>query len=134
MTAPMQRTAIAMTAGAWAGLVAFETLAQVALKVAGTALEAQTDWLAWLGVAIGSGWAWLGVLGYVGSFLAWMIILDRLPLSLGFPLTSVVYITVTAASVLVFHEEMGLLRMSGVALIILGVVVLGTERETACDS
>ena len=123
-----------MTAGAWAGLVAFETLAQVALKVAGTALEAQTDWLAWLGVAIGSGWAWLGVLGYVGSFLAWMIILDRLPLSLGFPLTSVVYITVTAASVLVFHEEMGLLRMSGVALIILGVVVLGTERETACDS
>ena len=134
MTAPMQRTAIAMTAGAWVGLVAFETLAQVALKVAGTALEAQTDWLAWLGVAIGSGWAWLGVLGYVGSFLAWMIILDRLPLSLGFPLTSVVYITVTAASVLVFHEEMGLLRMSGVALIILGVVVLGTERETACDS
>jgi multidrug transporter EmrE-like cation transporter len=57
------------------------------------------------------------------------VILDRLPLSLGFPLTSVCYVTVSAASVLIFREEIGLLRGLGIVLIVLGVVVIGSEEE-----
>lgn len=125
-------SAAVLTGAAWTLLVAFETLAQIALKAAGETLAAAPDLPHWFAAAAGSGWAWLGVLGYLGSFAAWMAILDKLPLSLGFPLTSVVYVTVTACSALVFREEIGALRWAGIGLIIVGVIVLGTEDEPAC--
>jgi drug/metabolite transporter (DMT)-like permease len=114
---------------AWTALVLFETLAQVALKAGGDTLgDAPLD-LSWVLSAATNPWVLAGILGYVGSFVSWMVILDRIPLSLGFPLTSVCYVTVTAASVLLFHEEIGWLRGGGIALIILGVIVIGTEEE-----
>lgn len=114
---------------AWAALVLFETLAQVALKAGGDALgDAPID-VDWLLSAAANPWVLAGVLGYVGSFVSWMVILDRIPLSLGFPLTSVCYVTVTAASVLLFHEEIGWLRGAGIALVVVGVMVIGTEEE-----
>lgn len=114
---------------AWSALVLFETLAQVALKAGGDALgDAPLDG-AWLLAAATDPWVLAGIFGYVGSFVSWMVILDRIPLSLGFPLTSVCYVTVTAASVLLFREDIGWLRGGGIALIVLGVIVIGTEED-----
>ena len=115
---------------AWTALVLFETLAQVALKAGGDKLgDAPLD-TAWILSAATEPWVIAGVLGYLGSFISWMVILSfAIPLSLGFPLTSVCYVTVTAASVLFFHEEVHGLRGAGIALIIVGVIVIGTEEE-----
>ena len=113
---------------AWTFLVLCETLAQVALKAAGSAMEGVPP-EAWLWAAATNGWAWIGVIGYLGSFAAWMTILDRMPLSLGFPLTSIVYVSVTAASAVLFGEHVGALRWAGVAIIIAGIVLLGTEDD-----
>ena len=114
---------------AWAFLILFETLAQVALKAGGDRLGDGAVDLAWLAAAAADPWVVAGVLGYVGSFVSWMVILDRLPLSLGFPLTSVCYVTVSAASVLIFREEIGWIRGLGIVLIVVGVVVIGSEEE-----
>jgi drug/metabolite transporter (DMT)-like permease len=113
------------TVAAWVLLLAFETLAQVALKAGGEGLSDMPFGAAWLGAAIGNPWVLLGALGYFGSFLAWMVILDRLPLSLGFPLTAVALLTVAAASFLVFGETLTLWRIAGIGLIVAGVVIMG---------
>lgn len=114
-------------------LVVFETLAQVALRAAGVEIAAAgpSTALEWASAAVASPWAWVGAAGYVGSFLAWMVLLSRMPLSLGFPLTAVVYVTVTAASVLLFEEAVGLLGWSGIVLIVVGVAILGGEGDAA---
>jgi drug/metabolite transporter (DMT)-like permease len=111
----------------WALLVAFETLAQVAMRLGGETLADVPPGLGWIAAALADPWLLLGLVGYVGSFLAWMVILDRLPLSLGFPLTSIVVVAVTAASVLVLGETLTLLHAAGIALIVLGIVLMGRE-------
>lgn len=111
----------------WGALILAETLSQVALKMAGGRLDGLPLDGAWLLHAAGEPLVWLGVLGYCGSFAAWMTILDRIPLSRGFPLTAVIYVAVTGASVALFHEAVGPLRGLGIALIVAGVAVVGSE-------
>jgi multidrug transporter EmrE-like cation transporter len=114
---------------AWTALVLFETLAQVALKAGGNALGDRPFDLDWLVAAASNGWVALGVVGYLGSFAAWMAILDRMPLSLGFPLTAIVYVTVAAASVVAFGEVIDLWRLLGIALIVAGITLLGSDER-----
>jgi len=110
---------------AWTALLAFETLAQVALKAGGEELSRQPFGVEWLTAALGSPWVLAGVAGYIGSFLAWMAILDRMPLSFGFPLTAVVILTVALASYFVFGETLTPVRTAGIGLIVAGVIVMG---------
>jgi drug/metabolite transporter (DMT)-like permease len=110
---------------AWFGLLVFETLAQVALKVAGNALAQHPFGVTWLEAALSNPWVLAGILGYLGSFAAWMVLLNRLPLSLGFPLTSIVMLSVVLASCLFFGETITPGRMIGIGLIIAGVTLTG---------
>src|SRR5262249_47066007 len=55
------------TVAAWVLLLAFETLAQVALKAGGEGLSDLPFGAAWLTAAIGNPWVLLGALGYLGS-------------------------------------------------------------------
>jgi drug/metabolite transporter (DMT)-like permease len=111
----------------WTLLVVFETLAQVAMRLGGESLADVPPGLAWATAALTDPWLVLGIVGYIGSFLAWMVILDRLPLSLGFPLTSVVVLAVTAASIVVLGETLTLLHGAGIALIVVGIVMMGRD-------
>jgi multidrug transporter EmrE-like cation transporter len=115
------------TLAAWAFLIVFETLAQVALKAGGNALGDLPFDLDWLAAAASNGWIAIGVVGYLGSFVAWMVILDRTPLNLGFPLTAIIYATVAGASFVFFGEEIGAGRLVGIGLIVVGVMMLGHE-------
>ncbi len=64
---------------AWGALILFETLAQVALKVAGERLATLRFGGAWVLAALHEPSAYAAACGYVGAFLAWMTILDRMP-------------------------------------------------------
>jgi drug/metabolite transporter (DMT)-like permease len=110
---------------AWLLLLGFETLAQVALKAGGQTLAEVPFGMMWLLTAATSPWVLAGIAGYIGGFAAWMVILDRVPLSLGFPLTAVVMLAVTAASHYLFGENLTLWRMLGILSIVAGVVVMG---------
>jgi drug/metabolite transporter (DMT)-like permease len=110
---------------AWAALLAFETLAQVALKAGADDLARQPFGADWLLAAVGSPWVLAGVIGYLGSFGAWMVILDRMPLSLSFPLTSVVMLTVAAACYFLLGEVLTSWRIVGIGLIVAGIVAMG---------
>jgi len=55
--------------------------------------------------------------------VTWMAAMTQLPLSHGYPLLSLSFVMVLAASSLYFGEPITLLKVSGVALIILGIIV-----------
>jgi drug/metabolite transporter (DMT)-like permease len=110
---------------AWPLLLAFESISQLALKSGGEALAHLPFGLAWLLQAAGNPWVIIGVFGYLGTFSAWMVILDRIPLSFGFPLTAVIMLVVAIASHYVFGEELTPWRMVGIGLIVAGVAVMG---------
>jgi drug/metabolite transporter (DMT)-like permease len=127
MKAPSLLSAGGRAIPVWALLIVCETLAQVAMRLGGEALADVAPGPGWVLAALRDPWLVLGVVGYIGSFLAWMVILDRLPLSLGFPLTSVVVLAVTAASVIVLGETLTPLHGAGIALIVLGIVLMGRD-------
>ncbi|MCK0196734.1 hypothetical protein MWN34_07380 [Ancylobacter sp. 6x-1] len=110
---------------AWAVLIGSETVAQVALKAGGLHLTDVPAGPGWLLAAIQDPWVIAGIAGYIGSFLAWMVILDRVDLSLGFPLTAIVIVTVTLASTVMFGEALPPLRLAGIGFIVAGAVFMG---------
>lgn len=55
------------------------------------------------------------------QFFNWMIVLAHADLSYAQPVTALSYVTVSVASVVLFHEQLSLLRMAGLAMIMVGV-------------
>ena len=99
--------------------------AQILLKVGADYSAANDSVWSWLGLAeLGSGWTWLGILAFIVSFGGWLYALRFLPLGLAFALTNGVHIFVPLGSWLFLHETISLLRGSGIAVILAGILLL----------
>lgn len=59
----------------------------------------------------------------LGAFL-WLMVLSRMDLSLAYPMMSLGYVLVTVASKYFFKEEIPMHRYLGIAIIILGIVLI----------
>jgi drug/metabolite transporter (DMT)-like permease len=69
--------------------------------------------------------------GLIAAFvaaLAWMAALTQLPLSRAYPLMSLSFVLVVALSAWLLSEPLSVGKMAGVALIVLGTVVIGYAR------
>jgi len=64
---------------------------------------------------------------YGGSALLYMVALRGIPLSIALPATAMSYIAVAMIGHFVFHEPIGMQRMAGLGMILVGVLVLGTS-------
>lgn len=113
--------------GLWVLFLAVECGAQLGLKLGSDPLAGMDFGWTWLAVALGSPWVQFGILCYLLAFVLWMLILDKMELSLAFPLSGMVYVVVMAASAFGLHEAPSPLHWAGVALIVTGVVVLGRD-------
>lgn len=113
---------------AWVALLFCDTASQLAFKVGSAALVG-TDGLAWLAGVFTSPWIIAGILGYLGSFLAWMLILRRLDLSLAFPLTALGYVAVLIASQVLLGETVSGMRWLGVGCIVGGFLLMIGETD-----
>jgi drug/metabolite transporter (DMT)-like permease len=99
--------------------------AQILLKVGADHSAGNDSVWSWLGLAeLGSGMTWLGIFAFVASFGGWLYALRFLPLGLAFALTNGVHIFVPIGSWLFLGEHIGLLRGSGILIIIAGVMLL----------
>lgn len=56
--------------------------------------------------------------------LLWMYIVKSFPFSVAYPMVSLSYVFGMVAAILVFHEEVTALRWAGVALIVLGCILI----------
>ena len=105
--------------------VLLTTAAQVLLKIGADSQTGNDSVGSWLGFReLGSGWTWLGILAFVASFGGWLYALRFLPLGIAFALTNGVHVLVPIGSLIFLHESIGLLRGSGILVILAGLFFL----------
>jgi drug/metabolite transporter (DMT)-like permease len=74
---------------------------------------------------------WLGIFVYALSFLLWIIILSRVDVSVAVPMTNASYIIIPILAVFFLHENVSLLRWSGIALIFIGMYFISRSKSAA---
>ena len=66
----------------------------------------------------------LGIIFYVVSLAVWLMVLSRCDVSYAYPMLSIGYIVAAICGRIFFDEPVGLLRMTGILVICLGVYLL----------
>ncbi len=67
---------------------------------------------------------WAGMFCYGASLCIWLVALSRAPVSVAYPMLSIGYVVVAAASVFWLGETLSLGKVMGIALICAGVVLV----------
>lgn len=119
------------------GSVGLVSAAQLGMRWSMTRLPLPTQWLTALNsnaidfAALGV--VSLAILAYALSMLCWLGALKHLPLGRAYSLLSISYALVylLAASLPVFNEHFSLSKTLGVALVILGVLIINSRRASA---
>lgn len=65
-----------------------------------------------------------GLACYAGSAIAYLVALQRIPVSVAFPSVSVSYVAIAALGALLWGEPLGWTKLAGVLLICAGVSLL----------
>jgi drug/metabolite transporter (DMT)-like permease len=112
--------------GIWSAFVALDTGTQLAFKWGADGLAGLAFGPAMIVRALTLPGVWLAAAGYAGTFVVWMAILRAMPLSRAFPMTGLAYVTVPLLAWIVLGERIDLPRAGGIALIVTGVVLLGS--------
>jgi multidrug transporter EmrE-like cation transporter len=69
-------------------------------------------------------WLWLGLICYAVSVVVWILALSRVDVSIAYPMLSVGYILNAIAASYLFDEPLGIGKVVGIGVIILGVYIL----------
>lgn len=70
----------------------------------------------------------IGIGLHVLDILLWFLALSRLELSFAYPVSSLQYVLIFAGAWLFLSEQIGLLRLVGLAIICSGVMIISLER------
>lgn len=111
----------------WVFFIGLATLVQLLFKKSGEALEHIDSVAGFAAVALSSPWVWASIICYVVVFLFWIRILQRMDLAQAFPMTGLTYMTVPLSATVLFGEHIYPVHAIGIALILAGVFVLGSE-------
>ena len=84
------------------------------------------DLVGLVGSVVTSWKALLGLACFGASSLFWLVVLSRLPLSTAYPFVALSYLIILGFSTIVLHERPPLLTWGGAALIMTGIVMIGT--------
>jgi len=69
-------------------------------------------------------WLWVGLICYGVSVVVWVLALSRVDVSIAYPMLSIGYIVNAIAASHLFNEPIGVGKMLGIGIIILGVYIL----------
>ncbi|MGY2135126.1 4-amino-4-deoxy-L-arabinose-phosphoundecaprenol flippase subunit ArnF [Pseudomonas reactans] len=118
------------------GSVGLVSAAQLGMRWSMTRLPLPSEWLSAFNnnsIDLGAlGVVSLAILAYALSMLCWLGALKYLPLGRAYSLLSISYALVylLAASLPVFNEDFSVSKTLGVALVILGVLVINSRRAS----
>lgn len=110
-------------------LLLFDTLGQCSFKMTAEQakpLEMSFDWI-WR--VLTNPWVDCAVLGYVGAFFTWMLLLKKAPIGPAFAASHLEVVTVMIASYWIFNEQISWLMLTGAALIIIGIIFLALAEQ-----
>ena len=103
------------------GVVIYELL----LKAGASASADPSKTWSWFGVnALASPLIWFAIVVIVIDLMIWLYILRYIPLSIAFPLSRAVDVLVPISCWLILKEAISPLRWGGIALVIIGLVVV----------
>lgn len=106
--------------------VSLNALAQVVLRKAMTVgtLPPAHEVVA-LGFALASNlWLWAGMACYAASIGLWLVVLGRVEVSAAYPMLSIGYVIAAVLGLVFLGEQVGPMRIAGIALIGAGVVMI----------
>jgi undecaprenyl phosphate-alpha-L-ara4N flippase subunit ArnE len=116
----------ATLAPAAAGLLAFCVLAETVQQISFKLGAARADGLAgWAGAILRQPLIWAGVGIWMVESIAWVLVLQRLPLTVAYPMMTLTYATVPVAGLLLLRERMSRRQLASAGLIFAGVVLVG---------
>lgn len=72
---------------------------------------------------------WIGFAGFLGGTIFWLGVISRAPLSLAYPILALSYFVVVLEAWLFLGEAVTWQRVLGVAIIFVGVVIVGLSEE-----
>ncbi|WP_058910449.1 4-amino-4-deoxy-L-arabinose-phosphoundecaprenol flippase subunit ArnE [Entomohabitans teleogrylli] len=70
-------------------------------------------------------WLGLAVLLMVLALLLWLLVLQSVPIGVAYPMLSLNFVWITLAARWIWHEPVTLRHWCGVALIVVGIALLG---------
>jgi len=92
-------------------------------------------WLARLGVtALVSWWVWGGIATHILGFLTWLNILRFVPLSIAYPIASVVHVLIPLGAWWFLGERVSPVRWAGILLIVAGIWLIAQTFTKAEES
>jgi len=98
---------------------------ELLLKAGAAATANPTRSWSWIGItALESPLTWLAIAVIVVDLVIWLYILRYIPLSVAFPLSRTVDVLVPISCWLILKEAISPLRWCGIALVIIGLVVI----------
>ncbi|BBD80221.1 EamA family transporter [Aerosticca soli] len=112
--------------GLWMANATLDTCGQLAFKAAANT-PAQSTGIAHWQYMLKRPWLWLGITCYIAEFFAWIAFLSLLPLSEGVLLGSINIVIVMLAGRLFFGERLTPMRVTGILLVSLGVLLVGSS-------
>jgi len=102
----------------------FVTASEVLLKVGASETRRVAGW-EWTGLmSLASTWIWVAIFFLILSFVCWIYVLRRIPLSIAFPLSNVVYVLVPLSCWIFLGEHIPAKRWYGIAVVILGLALV----------
>jgi drug/metabolite transporter (DMT)-like permease len=72
---------------------------------------------------------WIGFAGFIGGTIFWLGVISRAPLSLAYPILAMSYFVVVLEAWLFLNEPLSWQLLLGVAVIFVGVVIVGLSEE-----
>jgi drug/metabolite transporter (DMT)-like permease len=101
------------------------TISEVLLKIGASETLSSGTAIEWLGISgLSSLWVWGGIVSIVLSFLSWIYVLRHIPLSLAFPLSQVVHVTIPLSSWIFLGESISMRRWIGIAIVVCGLTLV----------
>lgn len=110
----------------WLLNMTFDAFGQLAFKAAAITEDSGNDeqFLSWSSMA-SNRWIWIGIGCYVAVFFLWLAFLSFVPLSEGILLGSINILAVMVGGRVFFGEEITKRRLTAIALIAIGVALVG---------
>ncbi len=117
-----------------AGPLGNALLAKGMKQIGAISVSSLPDLLHLLGQILSSPLIWMGIAGQLAFFAAYSLALSWADYSYVQPASSVAYVVVAILGIVMLHESVSPLRWAGIAVICLGVVVVGRTHPNTTET